>query len=84
MLFPTRTYTSLCNIIYYLTYFCRLTKAQYALQGKTLTDDDLEEKVKNIFSQCDLNQDGKITEEEFSKAGVSIAEMFELEAAEDE
>ena len=27
---------------------------------------------------------GKITEEEFVKAGATIAEMFELEAAEDE
>ena len=49
-----------------------------------MTDTECEEKVKNIFSQCDLNKDGKITEEEFLKAGVSIAEMFELEAAEDE
>ena len=40
--------------------------------------------MKSIFSQCDLNTDGKITEEEFLKAGVSIAEMFELEAADDE
>lgn len=61
-----------------------LTKAQYDLQGKTLTDTECEEKVKNIFSQCDLNKDGKITEDEFLKAGVSIAEMFELEAADDE
>ena len=62
----------------------RLTKAQFDLQGKTLTDEECEERVKSIFSQCDLNTDGKITEEEFLKAGVSIAEMFELEAAEDE
>ena len=64
--------------------FFRLTKAQFDLQGKTLTDSECEERVKSIFSQCDLNTDGKITEEEFLKAGVSIAEMFELEAAEDE
>ena len=65
-------------------HFFRLTKAQFDLQGKTLTDSECEERVKSIFSQCDLNTDGKITEEEFLKAGVSIAEMFELEAAEDE
>ena len=40
--------------------------------------------MKNIFSQCDLNKDGKITEEEFLKAGVSIAEMFELETGDDD
>ena len=62
----------------------RLTKAQHDLQGKTLTDSECEEKVKNIFSQCDLNKDGKITEEEFLKAGVSIAEMFELETGDDD
>ena len=56
----------------------------FDLQGKTLTDADLEERIKSIFSQCDLNTDGKITEEEFVKAGATIAEMFELEAAEDE
>ena len=32
--------------------------------------------------QCDLNRDGKITEEEFLKAGLSIAELFELESDE--
>jgi len=61
-----------------------LTKAQFDLQGKTLTDAECEERIKSIFSQCDLNTDGKITEEEFVKAGATIAEMFELEAAEDE
>ena len=71
-------YQSLCWLFY------RLTKAQFDLQGKTLTDADLEERIKSIFSQCDLNTDGKITEEEFVKAGATIAEMFELEAAEDE
>ena len=30
--------------------------------------------------QCDLNRDGKITQEEFLKAGLSIAELFELES----
>ena len=35
-----------------------------------------------LFShfQCDLNRDGKITPEEFLKAGLSIAELFELES----
>jgi len=59
-----------------------LTKALHDLQGKSLTSQELEEKVKGIFGQCDLNKDGKITEDEFLKAGVSIAEMFELEADE--
>ena len=35
-----------------------------------------------FLSQCDLNRDGKITEEEFLKAGLSIAELFELESDE--
>lgn len=49
------------------------------MQGKPLSDTDIEERVKNLFSQCDLNADGRITEEEFFKSGKSIAEMFELE-----
>lgn len=56
-----------------------ITKAQYKLQGKPIKDVEIEEKVKNCFKQCDLNSDGKITEAEFLKAGISIAEMFELE-----
>jgi len=60
----------------------KLTKALHDLQGKPLTDGELEGKVKSLFAECDLNKDGKITEEEFLKAGVSIAEMFELEADE--
>ena len=32
--------------------------------------------------QCDLNRDGKITQEEFLKAGLSIAELFEFESDE--
>jgi len=59
-----------------------LTKALHELQGKALTKEELIEKVKSIFAECDLNKDGKITEEEFSKAGVSISEMFELETDE--
>ena len=38
--------------------------------------------VKSCFSECDLNCDGKITEEEFYKAGKGVAEMFELEGDE--
>ena len=33
-----------------------------------------------LHFQCDLNRDGKITQEEFLKAGLSIAELFELES----
>ena len=57
----------------------RLTRALHDLQGKSLSDAELDSKVKTIFSQCDLNKDGKITEDEFLKAGVGICEMFELE-----
>ena len=35
------------------------------------------------FFQCDLNRDGKITEDEFIKAGLSIAELFEFEESDD-
>jgi len=59
-----------------------LTRALHDLQGKPLSEAELENKVKTIFSQCDLNKDGKITEDEFLKAGVGIAEMFELESDE--
>jgi len=59
-----------------------LTKALHDLQGKALSQQELEDKVKTIFAECDLNKDGKITEEEFAKAGVSISEMFELETDE--
>ena len=57
----------------------RLTRALHDLQGKSLSDAELDSIVKTIFSQCDLNKDGKITEDEFLKAGVGICEMFELE-----
>ena len=56
-----------------------ITKSQYLLQGKPLDDDEINNKVKSCFSQCDLNCDGKISEDEFFKAGKSVAEMFELE-----
>lgn len=56
-----------------------ITKAQYQLQGKALNETEINDKVKSLFKQCDLNSDGKITEGEFFKAGRSIAEMFELE-----
>jgi Ca2+-binding EF-hand superfamily protein len=56
-----------------------ITKAQYQLEGKPLKEEEISQKVKTCFKQCDLNADGKITEEEFFKAGKSIAEMFELE-----
>lgn len=59
-----------------------LTRALHDLQGKPLSESELVEKVKSIFSQCDLNKDGKISQEEFLKAGVAIAEMFELEGDE--
>ena len=39
---------------------------------------ELMDKVKSTFSECDLNSDGKITEEEFLKAGTEVAKMFEL------
>ncbi len=39
---------------------------------------ELMDKVKATFSECDLNSDGKITEEEFLKAGSEVAKMFEL------
>ena len=58
---------------------CSITKSQYLLQGKPLDDDEINNKVKSCFSQCDLNCDGKITEDEFFKAGKTVAEMFELE-----
>jgi Ca2+-binding EF-hand superfamily protein len=56
-----------------------ITKSQYLLQGKSLNDDEINNKVKSCFSECDLNCDGRITEDEFYKAGKSVAEMFELE-----
>lgn len=49
-----------------------------------MIEDEINERVKNCFNQCDLNCDGRITEEEFYKAGKSIAEMFELEGEVDE
>ena len=61
------------NLIY------RLTKALHDLQGKPLSESELGDKVKSIFNQCDLNKDGKISQDEFLKAGVAISEMFELE-----
>ena len=57
----------------------RITIAQYQLEGKPLNEAEINQKVKNLFSQCDLNADGKITEEEFYKSGKSVVEMFELE-----
>jgi len=57
-----------------------ITKAQFQLQGWPLRDEDLDQRVKSCFNQCDLNRDGKITQEEFLKAGLSIAELFELES----
>ena len=62
--------------------FCSITRAQYRLEGRPLDEAEIEAKIKSTFGQCDLNQDGKITEEEFFRAGKSIAEMFELEADE--
>ncbi len=44
----------------------------------------MEARAKSIFEQCDLNDDGKISQEEFLKAGGSVAEMFELEGDGDE
>ena len=64
------------NVIY------RLTKALHDLQGKPLSESELGDKVKSIFNQCDLNKDGKISQDEFLKAGVAISEMFELEGDE--
>ena len=61
------------NVIY------RLTKALHDLQGKPLSESELGDKVKSIFNQCDLNKDGKISQDEFLKAGVAISAMFELE-----
>ena len=47
------------------------------------SDYEFEEKlIFNFFFQCDLNLDGKITQEEFLKAGLSIAELFEFESDE--
>merc|ERR1712122_422872 len=45
-----------------------ITKAQFQLQGWPLRDEDLDQRVKSCFNQCDLNRDGKITPEEFLKA----------------
>ena len=56
-----------------------ITRSQYLLQGKPLDDDEINSKVKSCFSQCDLNCDGKISEDEFFKASRTVAEMFELE-----
>ena len=61
----------------------RITKALHQLQGKPLTESELLEKVKSYFHDCDLNNDGKITEDEFLKAGADIAEMFELADADE-
>ncbi len=54
-----------------------VVKAQLRLQGKSV--DEAKSMTKNLFRQCDLNRDGKITCEEFLKSGKSIAEMFELD-----
>ena len=48
-----------------------------------MTESELLEKVKSYFHDCDLNNDGKITEDEFLKAGADIAEMFELADADE-
>ena len=47
-----------------------------------MSESELDDKVKSIFNQCDLNKDGKISQDEFLKAGVAISEMFELEGDE--
>ena len=60
----------------------RITKAQFQLQGWPLKDTEIDQRVKSCFNQCDLNLDGKITQEEFLKAGLSIAELFEFESDE--
>jgi len=60
-----------------------ITKAQFQLQGWPLREDEIEHKVKSCFNQCDLNRDGKITEDEFIKAGLSIAELFEFEESDE-
>merc|ERR1719220_735195 len=59
-----------------------ITQAQFKLQGWPLQDGDIDKRVKSCFNQCDLNRDGKITQEEFLKAGLSIAELFEFESDE--
>lgn len=56
-----------------------ITKAQFQLQGKLLEEKEINQSADNCFNQCDLNKDGKITEDEFMKAGLAVAEMFELE-----
>ena len=71
--------TLLLQLFNFANVLSRLTRALHDLQGKSLSDAELDSKVKTIFSQCDLNKDGKITEDEFLKAGVGICEMFELE-----
>ena len=48
------------------------------LEGKTMSEMELMDKVKSTMAECDLNSDGKITEEEFLKAGSEVAKMFEL------
>ena len=39
---------------------------------------ELLDKVKSTLNECDLNSDGKITEDEFLKSGTEVAKMFEL------
>ena len=48
------------------------------LEGKTMSEMELMDKVKSTMAECDLNSDRKITEEEFLKAGSEVAKMFEL------
>ena len=78
------TYSSCCNPYVSEAHHSifSITKSQYLLQGKPLDDDEINGKVKSCFSQCDLNCDGKISEDEFFKAGRTVAEMFELEGDE--
>ncbi len=61
-----------------------ITRAQHRLEGRNPDELAVEARAKSIFEQCDLNDDGKISQEEFLKAGGSVAEMFELEGDGDE
>lgn len=55
-----------------------IMKSLHLLQGEPVTESDLLEKAKVYFNDCDLNADGKITEDEFMKACDAHVEMFEL------
>jgi neurocalcin delta len=57
----------------------QITEAKLKMEGEKVDAKKVEDRVNACFRQCDINQDGKITLEEFLKTGEGVAEMFELE-----